>query len=53
MNYLIVLQNLFFVNNDDKDTNENNTYEKEESKKSFSIGTDKNQTEKNGKKKCC
>ena len=42
----------FFVNNDDKDANENNIYEKEESKKSFSIG-DQNQSEKNGKKKCC
>ena len=43
----------FFVNNDDKDTNENDTYGKEESKKSFSIGPDKNQNEKNEKKKCC
>ena len=43
----------FLVNNDDKDTNENDTYGKEESKKSFSIGPDKNQNEKKEKKKCC
>ena len=41
----------FFVNNGDKDTNEND--EKEEPKKLFSISPDKNQNEKNGKKKCC
>ena len=40
----------FFIDNDDKDSNKN---ENEESKKSFSIGPDKNQNEKNGKKKCC
>ena len=39
----------FFVNIEDKDTNGEEPKEKEEPKKSFSIGPKK----KNGKKKCC